>query len=469
MSSASSPNNYIILIVVFNLFIIIGILGNGMICFCMWKTKSLRTPVNNLILNMAIVGIMSSVTCLPLKVVIIAYEGLGHHFIRIEGIFIFFVVLHSLNLFFTSVQLLTLASISFERYQAIAKPFEKTKRSRRVRVTLLITWLIATGNWLCYVIIEIYAWNKTRNYLDLFIYDKWFFVVGFLPFTSLVICTIVVLYSQIVQLISLHIKKTEAIHLTNKVKPTPEPQLSTQSSVFLTNIRSLNDISTKESLKLTSLGQNERRSTSQTEQDERKHFSIANNLNIPDAHKSNQDTDNEKDVHKDVDSNVTDMEHLRSIEEVRVFNQISKSAAAHGTQLVVSTSSDRAVQHTENVPKTKVKDYTVAGPICVYNPKNREHGKRHLEAKTAKLAGIVIVIFLSLWMPYQIDIIHYVITHGLLQENFIHNRLLCNSELITQTLAIGAVVLSPIVFTFVNSDLRRETTKTAICILSKCT
>ncbi|KAK2151687.1 hypothetical protein LSH36_354g00004 [Paralvinella palmiformis] len=153
-----------------------------MVCFCMWKTKSLRTPVNNLILNMAIVGIMSSVTCLPLKVVIIAYEGLGHHFIRIEAIFIFFVVLHSLNL-------LTLASISFERYQAIAKPFEKTKRSRRVRVTLLITWLIAT-----------------------------------------------------VRLIIQHINMTTNKLPTNKVVPSPEVQTSVENSVLM--LRNLDEPST---------------------------------------------------------------------------------------------------------------------------------------------------------------------------------------------------------------------------------
>ncbi|KAK2143428.1 hypothetical protein LSH36_842g00008 [Paralvinella palmiformis] len=392
--------------------VLIGFLGNGLICFCMWKIRSLRTPVNNLILNMAVVGIMASVTCLPLKVSLVACQSLGIHFADTRDIIVFFVVLHSLNLFFTSIQLMTLASISFERYQAIAKPFEKTKRSRRVRKLLLLTWSIAAANWLSYIVTELQAWNKSNQYIDLFIYDKWFFVSGFLPFSILVICTIVVFYSQIVRLISQHVKRRNI-----RIEPWREtPPINRKSSLLVKRVESVSA------------------SSQMTVSSERRELHPNSNLNAYNNYCSEAGNN----------LNISDLQKLD-----------------------VETNLDVANQQTNFTDKTRrlKSDDVTTTDISVFN---RENGKRRFEAKTAKLAGMVLAIFFALWLPYQIYIIQYFRMYGPSREKLTDIVIFSSTELITQTLAIGAVFICPFVFIFVNIDLRRETTMAAKRIILRC-
>lgn len=89
----------------------------------------------------------------------------------------------------------------------------------------------------------------------------------------------------------------------------------------------------------------------------------------------------------------------------------------------------------------------VVGSVCVFNPKNRERGRRSVEAGTAKRAAYIIIVFSLCWLPL------FVVT--LLNASSLTVTSLYMLVFFSCTVLFSSAV-NPIVYTVVNRSFRQE-------------
>ena len=124
-----------------------GFLGNGAICWFVYNSNSLRTPTGLLICNLAVAGLIQSLICAPLLLFFtLVYTGsivqeASSHGDRITGVGVVCYIQAFLRYVSGNVILFTTMCIAQERHHAIAKPFDKLARSKRVKVTIPLTWI----------------------------------------------------------------------------------------------------------------------------------------------------------------------------------------------------------------------------------------------------------------------------------------------------------------------------------------
>ncbi|XP_024136729.1 parietopsin [Oryzias melastigma] len=116
----------------------VGIAANSFVILAVYRQKSLQTSVNALVVNLAVVDLLRcTVDCPFLLAIIIAVHQGG----RVDGRVC---DTQMASFYFSScLQLLTLACISGERYQAVARPFKESQRKRRLAVLIPLTWTLA--------------------------------------------------------------------------------------------------------------------------------------------------------------------------------------------------------------------------------------------------------------------------------------------------------------------------------------
>ncbi|XP_016425336.1 D(2) dopamine receptor-like [Sinocyclocheilus rhinocerous] len=112
----------------------VGFLANLFVAWAVHHQKSLQTSNNALLVNLAVIDILRcAIDCPLLLSVVLSARDLGVLFCSAQ--------IASFSLV-CCVQLLTLACISAERYQAIAHPFKNAERRKRITVWIALTWLL---------------------------------------------------------------------------------------------------------------------------------------------------------------------------------------------------------------------------------------------------------------------------------------------------------------------------------------
>ncbi|XP_073687438.1 uncharacterized protein [Garra rufa] len=114
----------------------VGILANLFVTWAVHHQKSLQTSNNALLVNLAVIDILRCAIDCPLLLVVLSAgdaQDLGVLFCSAQ--------IASFSLI-CCVQLLTLACISAERYQAIAHPFKNAERRKRITLWIALTWLL---------------------------------------------------------------------------------------------------------------------------------------------------------------------------------------------------------------------------------------------------------------------------------------------------------------------------------------
>ncbi|KAK1888197.1 5-hydroxytryptamine receptor 1A [Dissostichus eleginoides] len=107
----------------------VGIAANLFVILAVYQQKALQTVNNALVVNLAVIDLLRCVIDCPILLTIVItvnHRGHVHQLICDTQVASFS--------FSCCIQLLTLASISAERYQAIARPFTTTQRRRRIMV-----------------------------------------------------------------------------------------------------------------------------------------------------------------------------------------------------------------------------------------------------------------------------------------------------------------------------------------------
>ncbi|XP_037539652.1 parietopsin [Nematolebias whitei] len=117
---------------------VVGVAANTFVILAVCHQKSLQTSVNALVVNLAVVDFLRCVIDCPvlLNIITTVHERGRVHSLVCDTQMASFS-------FSCCVQLSTLACISVERYQAIAKPFETKQRKKRVRTLIPLTWTLA--------------------------------------------------------------------------------------------------------------------------------------------------------------------------------------------------------------------------------------------------------------------------------------------------------------------------------------
>ncbi|XP_047451572.1 D(2)-like dopamine receptor [Mugil cephalus] len=116
----------------------VGMAANIFVILAVYRQKSLQTSNNALVVNLAVIDVLRCVIDCPLLLTInvtVYQRGRGDDLIC-EAQLAFFA-------FSCCVQLLTLACLSAERYQAIVQPFKASQRKRRITVLIPVTWTSA--------------------------------------------------------------------------------------------------------------------------------------------------------------------------------------------------------------------------------------------------------------------------------------------------------------------------------------
>nr|XP_057940059.1 D(4) dopamine receptor-like [Doryrhamphus excisus] len=120
---------------VLTLTLVLGLPGNVWVCWVVFRTKSLQTSSNALLVSLAASDLLKCSVDTPLLLASFLRSG--------DGVQVPVAVCALQQLTWAlccCVQLLTLVSISVERYQAIAFPFQTERRKARVRFWIMSIW-----------------------------------------------------------------------------------------------------------------------------------------------------------------------------------------------------------------------------------------------------------------------------------------------------------------------------------------
>ncbi|XP_044066880.1 D(4) dopamine receptor-like isoform X2 [Siniperca chuatsi] len=120
---------------VLTLTLVLGLPGNLWVCWVVFRTKSLQTCNNALLVCLAASDLLKCSVDTPLLLFSFLRYGKG------SQVSVSVCTLQQFTYALCScVQLFTLVSISVERFQAIAFPFQTEKRKARVRLWILSIW-----------------------------------------------------------------------------------------------------------------------------------------------------------------------------------------------------------------------------------------------------------------------------------------------------------------------------------------
>lgn len=120
------------------LSLLIGVSGNLLVCWVVFRNKTLRTANNALLVNLAASDLIKCSVDTPLFLASLLWGLVPRAELsaRLCSLLQFTYALCS------CVQLLSLVGISVERFRAVAFPFKAEARRGRVRVWLLVIWVL---------------------------------------------------------------------------------------------------------------------------------------------------------------------------------------------------------------------------------------------------------------------------------------------------------------------------------------
>ncbi|XP_023132507.1 5-hydroxytryptamine receptor 1-like [Amphiprion ocellaris] len=136
---------------VLTLSLVLGLPGNLWVCWVVFRTKSLQNCNNALLVSLAASDLLKCAVDTPLLLFSFLCQGKDSR-VSVCALQQFTYALCS------CVQLLTLVSISVERFQAIAFPFQTERRKARVRL-----WI--TSIWACGLVLAIISLTLSKKAL----------------------------------------------------------------------------------------------------------------------------------------------------------------------------------------------------------------------------------------------------------------------------------------------------------------
>ncbi|XP_050402936.1 orexin/Hypocretin receptor type 1 [Patella vulgata] len=127
-----------VLIFLYVVVFFVGLFGNFLVCFVVYRSKSMQNATNYFIVNLAVTDMLVILICLPPTVV----QQTSSHWYFGEVMCHIVVFMQTASIV-SSV--LTLCAIGVERYYGICLPFESWLSSRRVITIIVMIWTTAAA------------------------------------------------------------------------------------------------------------------------------------------------------------------------------------------------------------------------------------------------------------------------------------------------------------------------------------
>lgn len=478
----TTSSEIIVLFCLFILFVslVVGLVTNSLILCCIKKQKSLQTFVNAALVNSCAVNILACAVLLPMRVIVLGlFVETSDNLNRICKSETF---LRSLCEIF---QLAMLVSISFERYNAVLYPFDKDSRLKRVIVTIFFSWCFAivyaivSATFLIDGTVYIFCY-RTQTSLD----DQWANYEMYVNFPFGIMCFVLVIAFYICIIRALMKQSKKMLHhakvRNRKVHPTTESNIPTPSTVEVVMTPSPAFVHGPH--KNTICDQDDQKNKLRTEVDTKRpgqneneternnlrpasrmgklpKISISNNIRL-DSISSNNVVGNKVEISKTLNSmneKSSNVIHTNIGKPEKVISKNTQTAVSENAQTIVSNTKSclktyEVYEADGTVRVEQSNNESVAGAVCMFNPKNREHGKRKLEAKIAKNFAIGIGLFGFVWIPTPIIVMaHYHLT--MLTEGQFY------ALTILSTFSSTVYAVNPLITIFTNRKIKTECLK----------
>ncbi|XP_076462057.1 orexin receptor type 2-like [Babylonia areolata] len=127
-----------VFVVLFLVVFVVGLGGNCLVCFAVWRNPRMRSATNIFLVNLAVADLLVVLICLP-PTATEDFFGVWHLGLEMCKIAKF---VQKVSVF---VSVLTLTSISIERWMAICQPFMFRQTAVRARRIIGVIWLVSVS------------------------------------------------------------------------------------------------------------------------------------------------------------------------------------------------------------------------------------------------------------------------------------------------------------------------------------
>ncbi|TRY83439.1 hypothetical protein DNTS_016195 [Danionella cerebrum] len=450
----------------------VGIVANLFVAWAVYHQKSLRTSNNALLVSLAVIDILRCAIDCPLLLSIVIHAGAAQDF----GLVFCSVQIASFSLI-SCVQLLTLACISAERYQAIAYPFKSAERRKRIMVWIPLTWLIPIAIAIICVIFAkdspVYVRCRSLRTETLVSYDTFGFYI-LTPVWCVCFAVIVGFYGRIFLLVRAHGRK-----IFDKGSFPPPDKKPTVMEITTKDLNPVSELPTTVANVFDSKGPDQRRETqeefceppidgltehnlqdlfegrSQTADDVSERSATGPGSVEPTESTESRtgNTESEQDTQQDVptETNEEDDSPLES-------NAPESPESLCEQELPEPREDAAAQQEKEEVVVGAVagqqEEEEVVGAVCMMpSLAQRERGNAKKESKLAKRSGYIILTFLIFWIPLIISV---VLNHFDYGNDELTLQVLQELEILSVSLVCVTSVTNPIIYAAVNPQFRTE-------------
>ena len=234
--STLSVSQHTVIIVDFILICtcVVGAVGNILIIFVICRTRSLRTAMNANLVSLAVADLIVCFILVPLRLVLyndIFFDVTNYRALCQIDVFI--------KTTCDSAQLFMLVATSFERFQSIARPFEKQGHAKRTAISLTVAWLLSLSlgtfnSQYCSDGATVYpCYTQRKNLFPGQWGDKERSIT--LPLGLLCLLLVIIFYGKIMKLLNEHNTTMQNRFKTfkNKVSPTKKITEKSTSNMIL--------------------------------------------------------------------------------------------------------------------------------------------------------------------------------------------------------------------------------------------
>jgi len=185
--------------IIFAVLIVIDIAGNGLVCLVVRRFPFMKTPMNYLLVHLAICDMLVGMFLFPRHV----FLGLYDHPSGLVGDLLCKFLTYGIMAWLPScASVYTLLAIAWERYNAIMKPLKRRLSKKKIRYAIVLSWVL--GFFICLPETVAIAYNPKIKSCDFFWINGtsgakvdsglWLFAIGTFPFLIML-----VLYGSVVR------------------------------------------------------------------------------------------------------------------------------------------------------------------------------------------------------------------------------------------------------------------------------